>query len=114
MATWHDIDTVLEEDEHGRLLWPDAESINEDLLQSLLEVAKVQVTAYAPKIADPANIPTHVQLAQLRQAQNLYNAGRVDASGGIGDGSDFIMRPHPLDWHIKAMLRPRRGVPSVR
>ena len=60
------------------------------------------------------NIPTRYALAQLMQAKNMWNAGRVDASGGIGDGGDFVIRPVPLDWHVKQLLRPKRGAPRVR
>lgn len=63
---------------------------------------------------NPEQIPDRYALAQFTQAKNTWNAGRVDANGGIGDGGDFVMRPMPLDWHVKQILRPKRGRPRVR
>ncbi|MCC2032194.1 hypothetical protein [Microbacterium allomyrinae] len=121
MATWHTPETLREE-------WTDADTISDDTLDALLEVAQDQVIAYAPSLPavdvawvdgylvpeSPSSIPTRYAYAQLRQVQNLWNAGRVDTTGGIGDGGDFVMRPHPLDWHVKAIIRPKRGKPRVR
>jgi len=112
MATWHDIESARDE-------WGDDAPFNDDVLTELLEVSKLQIIAYAPTLPEPEDpeaeevIPTNYRLGQLRQAQNLWTAGQVDSSGEIGDGS-FAVRPHPLDWVIKQILRPRRGVPRVR
>ena len=106
MGTWHDIESAREQ-------WLDAETISDDTLEALLEVAQSQVIAYAPALPTE-DVPTNYAYAQLRQAQNLWNAGRVDALGGVGDGNDFVARPFPLDWHVKAILRPARGRPRVR
>ncbi|CAO1650549.1 Head-to-tail adaptor [Salinibacterium sp. NYA9b] len=111
MATWHDIESVREE-------WLDAPE-SDDLLEELVEVAQQSVVAYAPKLVEPEDeeteqvIPTNYRYAQLQQVKNLWNAGRVDSSGGVGDDG-FVFRPHPLDWVIKQILRPRRAVPRVR
>lgn len=109
MTTWHDITTARDE-------WVDA-PLDDDVLTELLEVSQQQVLAYAPAlpVTDPptTDIPVNYRYGQLEQAKNLWNAARVDASGGDGDGS-FVMRPHPLDWIIKQILRPRRAVPRVR
>ena len=104
--TWHTVDSARE-------LWVDAETISDDLLDMLLDVARDQVIVYAPCLADPDVIPTRYAYGQLRQTQNLWNAGRVDGDGQVGDGG-FVFRPHPLDWHVKQILRPRHGRPRVR
>ncbi len=88
----------------------------------LLDAAREQVLAYAPALPaftpteeTPAQpIPDRYALGQIRQAQNLWRASIVDASGGVGDGESFVIRPTPLDWHVKQILRPRRGAPRVR
>lgn len=113
MTTWHNL-------ESARIQWADA-PYDDDTLDELLEVARGQVVAYSPtKKSDPivapdsVDVPVHYRLAQLRQATNIWTAGSVDTTGGIGDGSDFVIRPHPLDWHIKQIIRPRGGSPRVR
>ncbi len=95
-------------------LWADTEQISDSTIELLLEVARDQVTAYAPALPPDAEIPQRYRLAQLRQAVNLYRAATVDSSGDIGDGTSFAISPRPLDWHIKSLLRPARGRPSVR
>lgn len=107
MATWHDAESVREE-------WIDAPE-SDELLDELLEVAQQSVVAYAPALpaSEDESIPTNYRYAQLQQVKNLWNAGRVDSAGGVGD-EGFVFRPHPLDWVIKQILRPRRAVPRVR
>lgn len=113
MATWHTPTTARDLAE----LWPDVDALSDETLTVLLDVAQAQVIAYAPALpADvaPDGIPSLCVLGQLQQAKNVWNAARVDASGGVGDGSDFVIRPTPLDWHIKQLLRPKKGRPRVR
>jgi len=125
MAEWHTVETARDQ-------WIDA-PLDDVVLTELLAIAKQQVAAYAPSgvfpgvitegsghegaygeaIWDGILVPDNFRYGQLRQAQNLYNAGRVNANGSLGDGNDFVMTPHPLDWHIKQILRPRRAVPRV-
>lgn len=111
MATWHDVDSARDE-------WIDA-PLDDDVLTTLLNVAKQQVIAYAPRLpivdppVEPEQIPDNYRYGQLEQAKNLWNAGTVDSAGAVGEDS-FVVRPHPLDWIIKQILRPRRAVPHVR
>lgn len=108
MATWHDTTSLVE-------AWgAEADPIPDALLESLIDVARDQVIAYAPRLDDYTEIPERYRLGHFRQAQNLYKSTIVDASGGVGMGSDFVVTPHPLDWHVKNILRPRRGAPRVR
>lgn len=113
MTTWHDTESAAYQ-------WPDAPD-DTDILEELLEVARGQVVAYSPhRKADPIvatdsdDVPVEYRLAQLRQATNLFNAGSVAPDGGLGDGGSFVMTPHPLDWHVKQIIRPKRGAPHVR
>lgn len=107
MATWHTPESIRAE-------WLDAEQISDPQLVTLLNAAQEQVLAYAPALVGaPVTIPDSWRLAHQMQTQNLYNASRVDAQGGIGDGDTFVIRPHPLDWQVKALLRPNRGRPHV-
>lgn len=114
MATWYTAETARDTAD----LWPDLQQISKETIEHLLAAARDQVLAYAPAITDdsPASVtvPDRYALAQLRQAANLYRAATVDGTGGIGDGESFVITPHPLDWHITNLLRPKRGRPRVR
>lgn len=110
MASWHTIETARDE-------WIDA-PLDYDALTELLAISRQQVVRYAPALAEtdpptPDECPDNYRYGQLRQAENLFNAARVDSNGGEGSG-EFVVRPHPLDWVVKQILRPRRGVPRVR
>ncbi len=56
-------------------------------------------------------IPARYVFAQLQQAKNLFNAGRIvgDASGP--DGFAFV--PRPLSREIQKIIRPQSGVARV-
>lgn len=113
MTVWHDIDSARDQ-------WQDAPD-DDEILDEILDVARGQVIAYSPtKKADPivapdsSEVPVAYRLAQIRQATNLWTAGSVNPDGGFGDGGTFVMTPHPLDWHVKQIIRPKRGRPRVR
>lgn len=93
---WHTLDSVRAE-------WEDASVIPDIRLHALLEVARQQVTAFAPALAAGARPPLNYREAQKLQARNIVNAGRAT---GDGEG-EFTLAPHPLDWHIEQMLRPK-------
>lgn len=94
-------------------LWVDAPE-DEFTLTLLVEAALAQVTDFAPAAPEdsPTPVPPNFKLAQLMQTRNLWNASQVDTGGGMGEG-DFVVRPFPLDWQVKALLRPKRGIPLV-
>jgi hypothetical protein len=104
--------------------WPDAPE--SDFMLSLLnESAIAACTAFAPEIDTyvqtpddglspgehllippaPTTVPANFKHAQLIQVRNLWNASRVDPNGSTGQG-DFAVTPFPLDWQVKALLRP--------
>jgi hypothetical protein len=97
--------------------WPGAPIEDLETLEDLLDTAREQVIAYAPTrgvTADgqPAPLPRRYYLAQVRQAQNLWNAGQVSSSGEVGEGQ-FVFTPRPMDKTIKSMIRPADGKPHV-
>lgn len=111
MATWMDLEEVRER-------WRDAPA-NDEYLQEVLDVAQGQVLDYGPATtadlidADPNAVPTNYRLAALTQARNIWNAVKTDpANQGIGD-EGFIIRPFPMDWTVKNMIRPLRAKPVV-
>lgn len=130
MSTWYNVATP---DEQARLVaaWEEAPIENEELCSSLLEVARGQVTAYAPDpdghgqvgsyggyiqadapIWDVDNPPVNYVYAQLQQAINLWNAGRSSQDGTVG-AEGFSFTPRPLDKVIRNIIRPLDGRPHV-
>jgi hypothetical protein len=102
---WHTVDSVRQE-------WTGGAPADDRRLYQVLDMARQQVLEYAPELAVDAPIPSNYREGQLAQARNLYNAGTVDSSGGEGSG-DFVLRPFPLDWMVKQMLRPQRAIGAI-
>ena len=100
--------------------WDDAPLANLETCGMLLEIARAQVWAYAPEsedddglaVAIPATSVSRLVYAQLEQAKNLWNAGRVTSSGDIG-GTGYTFTPRPLDKTIRGIIRPIEGRPDV-
>lgn len=123
MAEWYTVegDTPAAAGEaQARLLaaWRDAPLINLEVCGMILEVAREQVIAFAPAPAPPVEgepvpgPPTRFVYAQLQQAINLWNAGRVSSAGNLG-GDGYSFTPRPLDKTIKSIIRPVQGAPDV-
>lgn len=94
------------------LEWPDAPLDRPETCGMLLEVAREQIIAFAPVLDEDATIPARYVYAQLQQAINLWNAGRVSSGGDVGvDGFMFV--PRPLDKTIRTAIRPVDGKPDV-
>ncbi|QXE28557.1 hypothetical protein [Microbacterium paraoxydans] len=140
MAEWY---TATSDEAQQRLIaaWPDAPIENLEVCGFLLETARIQVLAYAPETAtltgavelalvrfglaerlgdvlallgvDPTDPPINFVYAQLQQATNLWNAGRVSGGGDAGM-EQFTFTPRPLDKTIKQIIRPVQGGPRVR
>jgi hypothetical protein len=104
-SQWQTLDTIRDD-------WPDAEFIADALLWRVLEVSKIECVAFAPKLEDDAPVPLNYFDAQGMQARNRWNARKVAPDGSTGQ-EDFIIRPFPLDWHVKATLRPKQGIPVL-
>jgi len=83
--------------------WDDEARVTFDLL----------ATPATPDPEPVESIPDRYRLAQLIQVRNLWNATMTTASGDLG-GDTFQITPRPLDWHVKALLRPAQGRPRVR
>ena len=92
--------------------WADAPHDTE-WVNELLEVAKMQVLAYAPALAEGAPVPLNYKMAQLMQARAIWSATVKNSEGQLDAGGYAIPAAHPLDWAVTQMLRPRKGVPFV-
>lgn len=102
--------------EQAREQWPDAASIPDDALETLLEVATVQAMAYAPALLVPLDpeqlvIPVNYEQAVILQAREVYAAGQRD--GDVIGLGDYAIRARPLTATVKGLLRPQHGVPVV-
>lgn len=121
MPEWYGIEPDGGGEQTTRLLaaWPDAPTLNVEVCGYLLDVARDQVIEYAPAAVlapgedgQPVEIPTNLVLAQLRQAENLWNAGRVSGSGDMGVDT-FTFTPRPLDKTIRQIIRPVSSFSNV-
>ncbi|MFJ4999898.1 hypothetical protein ACIP5T_17230 [Microbacterium sp. NPDC088619] len=119
--------------------WSDARTIDPEVLEMLLDVSRGDVLAYA-KAETPAEqvsqllnvlgypaatislvvaalgevapaIPSRYVFAQLQQAKNLFNAGRIIGDSSGPDGFAFV--PRPLSREIQKIIRPQSGVARV-
>jgi hypothetical protein len=102
---WHTCDSAREE-------WRDAPTSDARLFQVLAQ-AREQVTEFAPALAAETPIPSRYREGQMMQARNLWNAGRVDPGSGATGDEDFVIRPFPLDWMVKQVLRPQRAIGAI-
>ena len=90
------------------VLWPGAP--DEDLLPFPLYVARLQCEAFAPALEADAQVPENYVAAQIMQARALVRAGIVGSGDQIGGYGDTVT-VFPMDWQVKNLLRPKRGVP---
>lgn len=106
-----DIDGWLTLD-RARLDWPDA-PLDDILLHRILTAAKEQCEAYAPFLgAPPVVIPARYVQAQAMQARALYQSIIANQNDTVGvDG--FAVRVFPLDFTIRALLRPKRAIGGI-
>jgi hypothetical protein len=107
MTTW--VDPTTDADLIDGL-WKDA-PLDPTVLAALLGSAQVQCETFAPALADDAEVPDNYRLAVILQARALSTS--TVAGGSDQMGSDFPVRVFPMDWTVKALLRPTPGVPGV-
>lgn len=92
--------------EAARSQWADA-PVDDIFLWQILESAKNACISYAPSFTD--GVPLHYVQAQLMQARAIYQSVIANQQDNIGvDG--FQVRVFPLDFTIRALLRPKRAI----
>ena len=95
--------------EMARAQWADA-PLDDVFLWQILESAKNACIAYAP--AFTGTVPLHYVQAQLMQARAIYQSVIANQQDNVGvDG--FQVRVFPLDFTIRALLRPKRAVGAM-
>jgi hypothetical protein len=93
--------------------WRDAPTDDEDCFE-LLGLSKAAVIAFAPVLNfTTVPVPANYRKAQRMQARNTWNAAKVDPSNGSLGDDTFVIRPYPLDWSIKQILRPKPAIGFV-
>lgn len=127
LTTWYTLDGI-------RRVWRDAPS-DDAVLQELLDTAQEQVLEFdngatwrrttalntdpdGNPVLYPGDYPNGVitsglALAHRTQTRNLWNANKVDPSNGAMGDDTFTVRPFPLDWTVKAMIRPKRVIGAL-
>lgn len=103
---WHTLSTARAE-------WDGAQHITDVRLYRLLRAARAACVAFKPAAGTRRPLETEVE-AQLLQARNRSAAARIDpASGDDGTGS-YGATIYPMDWAVKALLRPARRLGAIR
>ena len=98
---WLDLQTA-------RAQWADA-PYDDIFLHQILDTAKFQCIEYAPPLAAGKQPPINYVQAQLLQARAIYQSVLANQNDAVGlEG--FAVRVFPLDFTIRAMLRPKRAI----
>lgn len=102
---WHTLSSA-------RRALPGTALSDEDLF-TYLYVAKIACKAYAPALPEGDPVPLRYRQAQLLQARNVLNAARANPDSGDFGQDTFALSTRPLDWAVKALLRPQTALPKV-
>lgn len=97
--------------EQARAQWADA-PLDDVFLFQLLDTAKEQCLAYAPALLLGAPVPARYLQAQLTQSRALYQSTIANQADNVGI-EGFTVRVFPLDFTIRAMLRPKRAIGGI-
>lgn len=107
--------------EQARALNPDLDTLDVDELGLYLDAAFEACAAFLPRCRDgvevdytlPAEATASRKLAQVMQAAALWKSTRSGPGNEFGAG-EFTVTVFPMDWTVKALLRPKRGKPVIR
>lgn len=108
MTTW-----LTPEEARTEPYWPECEVEEDDALARLLAAARTACEAFAPSLEEGADVPEHYRLAQAAQARAIWRAGGGTTDGTDLGGTEYAVTVYPLDWNVKALLRPKHGRPVV-
>lgn len=78
-----------------------------------LEVTGATVTVDVDGVITGTVVPESWRLAQAQQARALWRSGAAGSNDQIG-GDGLTITVFPMDWNVKNLLRPKRGVPTLR
>jgi hypothetical protein len=97
--------------EQARSLWADA-PLDDVLLYQILDTAKTQCIAYAPVLGITDSVPVTYVQAQLMQSRAIFQSIIANQNDQVGI-EGFQVRVFPLDFTIRAMLRPKRAIAGM-
>lgn len=80
-------------------------------LELLLISARQQCERFAPALAEGQDVPERYRQAQALQARALWRSQKAGSGNTIG-GDEYGVTVFPMDWTVKALLRPP-GKPVV-
>jgi len=112
---WLTVAELGDADDWPEVYWPAGIAEFDDLqsLEVLLAAARAQCEAFAPRLPEGAPVPETYRLAQAMQARALFRS-TITGDGDQTVGADgHRVTVFPLDWTIKALLRPKRR-PVIR
>lgn len=92
------------------VLWAGSEDYTAEELGFPLYVAQLQCARFAPALAEDATVPENYVAAQVLQTRALVAAGHTGPGDQSGSYAETVT-VYPMDWTVKALLRPRRGRP---
>lgn len=100
MAHWY---TLAE----AKAAWQGLGVPDETTMQELLDVSQAECEAFSP-VADEDDIPIGHRVAHLQHARNIWNSQKATpTSQPTDDFGSFSVTSFPLDWDVRARLRPR-------
>lgn len=103
MELWIDpeADSLIDE------MWPDASTLDDGTVQTVLEAAQEQCASYAPPLSEGQQVPSSYKVALLMQARATWRSMIAGSGDTIGpDG--YVVTVYPMDRTVKALLRPQR------
>lgn len=103
---WHTIGSA-------RGQWPAAYGLSDPRLYTLLVAARTACLAYQPAAATRRPLPTELE-AQLLQARNRNAASHIDPASGSDGVDGYGATVYPMDWAVKALLRPVGRFGAIR
>jgi hypothetical protein len=93
-------------------VWGEAQTLDPAALGALLADATTVCRAYAPTLPATTSLPAGWARAVVLQAREIH-AAALREGDVIGMGEAYPIRARPLTGAVKALLRPRRAVPSL-
>lgn len=103
---WATVDQVRER-------WADAPELDDVLVGQWLEAAQEACEAYAPPLPAGTTVPAGWREAVCLQTRAIGQATKREGDViGFGEAGTAV-RIRPLGPEVKALLRPRRGVPVL-